>query len=153
MELSEFEVLFSRLTHFDKNRFHPLVWILGEPEIGENVYIGGLSEVNARGARISIGDNCDIASFVSINCADSHKMCIGLAEEVERKDIVLEHNVFVGSHSVIKGGAQIGHHSVVAAGTVVEGVEIPPYSLVIGNPMQVKAGYYLKKLAGDDSAQ
>lgn len=153
MELSEFEALFSRLTHFEKNRFHPLVWILGEPEIGENVYIGGLSEVNARGARISIGDNCDIASFVSINCADSHKKCIGLAEEVERKDIVLEHNVFVGSHSVIKGGAQIGHHSVVAAGTVVEGVEIPPYSLVIGNPMQVKAGYYLKKLAKDDSTQ
>lgn len=153
MELSEFEVLFSRLTHFDKNRFHPLVWILGEPEIGENVYIGGLSEVNARGARISIGDNCDIASFVSINCADSHKKCIGLADEVERRDIVLEHNVFVGSHSVIKGGAQIGHHSVVAAGTVVEGVEIPPYSLVIGNPMQVKAGYYLKKLAKDDPAQ
>lgn len=153
MELPEFEALFSRLTHFGKNRFHPLVWILGEPEIGENVYIGGLSEVNARGARISIGDNCDIASFVSINCADSHKKCIGLAEEVERKDIVLEHNVFVGSHSVIKGGAQIGHHTVVAAGTVVEGVEIPPYSLVIGNPMQVKAGYYLKKLPKDDSAQ
>ena len=153
MELSEFELLFSRLTHFDKNRFHPLVWILGEPEIGVNVYIGGFSEVNARGARIVIGDNCDIASFVTINCADSHRKCVGLADDVERKNIVLEKNVFVGSHSVIKGGAHVGHHSVIAAGTVVEGVNIPPYSLVIGNPMQVKAGYYTKQLGINDSAQ
>lgn len=153
MELPEFEELFTRLTHFNKNRFHPLVWIVGEPEIGENVYIGGMSEVNAKGARVVIGDNCDIASFVSINCADSHKKCIGLAQEVERKNIVLENNVFVGSHSVIKGGAHIGRNSVVAAGTIVEGVTIPPYSLVIGNPMQVKAGYYLKKLGRDDPAQ
>lgn len=150
MDLPEFEALFSQLTHFGKNRFHPLVWIVGDPEIGENVYIGGMSEVNAKGVRVVVGDNCDIASFVSINCADSHKKCIGLANEVERKDIVLENNVFVGSHSVIKGGAHIGHHSVVAAGTIVEGVNIPPYSLVIGNPMTIKPGYYLNK---NDPAQ
>ena len=43
---------------------------------------------------------------------------------------------------MIKGGAHIGHHSVVAAGTIVDGVTIPPYSLVTGNPMTVKPGYY-----------
>ncbi len=145
METGDFGRLFSELTHFRENRFHPLVWILGEPEIAENVYIGGFSEINATGAKIRIGEHCDIASFVSINCADSHRKCIGLSEEVERRDITLENNVFVGSHSVIKGGAKIGHHSVVAAGTIVDGVQIPPYSLVIGNPMQVKAGYYLDK--------
>ncbi|MBI3553510.1 MAG: acyltransferase [Elusimicrobia bacterium] len=136
---------FSRLTNFKQNRFHPLVWIVGDPKIGEGVYIGGLSEVNAKGAKVVIGDDCDIASFVSINCADSHKKCIGLSKKVERKDITLEHNVFVGSHCVIKGGAYIGHHSVVAAGTIVGPGKIPPYSLVIGNPAKVKPGYYLKK--------
>lgn len=153
MDLAEFGKLFARLTHFKSNRFHPLVWIVGDPEIGENVYIGGMSEVNAKGARVAIGDNCDIASFVSINCADSHKKCIGLAPDVERKDIVLENNVFVGSHSLIKGGAHVGHHCVIASGTIVEGVSIPPYSLVIGNPMQVKAGYYRARLGMDDSPQ
>jgi len=133
---------FSQLTTFPANRFHPLVWIVGEPEIGEGVYIGGMSEVNARGAKVFIGDYCDIASFVTINCADSHKKCIGLSTEVERKDILIEHHVFIGSHSVIKGGVKIGHHSVVAAGTIVDPVEVPPYSLVIGNPMVVKPGYY-----------
>lgn len=147
MELPEFETLLAQLTNFRKNRFHPLVWITGEPEIGKNVFIGALSEVNAKEARVVIGDDCDIASFVSINCADSHKRCIGLAQEIERKDIVVEHNVFIGSHCMIKGGAHVGHHSVIAAGTVVEGVMIPPYSLVIGSPMKVKAGYYLAKLS------
>lgn len=141
----EFQQWFSRLTNFPANRFHPLVWIVGEPDIGEGVYIGGLSEVNARGASVKIGDYCDIASFVTINCADSHKKCIGLSEEVDRRDILIEDHVFIGSHSVIKGGARIGHHSVVAAGSIVGAVDAPPYSLIVGNPAVVKPGHYLSK--------
>ena len=140
-DLTAFKAQFETLTGFKPNAFHPLVWVLGEPKIGKNVYIGGLSEVNATGANVSIGDNCDIASFVTINCADSHRKCLGLMDTVDRQDITIEHNVFIGSHCVIKGGAHVGHHSVIAAGTVVAGT-IPPYSLVIGNPMQCKAGYY-----------
>ncbi|MNI36656.1 putative acyl transferase [compost metagenome] len=145
MDLEELKKYFSKATNFPSNRFHPLVWITGEPTIGENVYIGAMSEVNAKGATVTIGDHCDIASFVSINCADSHKRCIGLTDEIERKNIFIENHVFIGSHSFIKGGAHIGHHTVVAAGTIVEGVVIPPYSLVIGNPMRLKEGYYKDK--------
>ncbi len=143
MDKTEFEDLFSSLTTFQKNKFHPLVWIVGNPKIGKNVYIGGLSEINAKDASVIIEDNCDIASFVSINCADSHLKRIGLSDEVDRKNITIEKNVFVGSHCVIKGGAHIGHNSVVAAGTIVDGISIPPYSLISGNPMKIKPGYYL----------
>ncbi len=153
INIDKFQEIFSELTHFRSNQFHPLVWVNGEPEIGNNVFIGFFSEVNARGVRIAIGDNCDIASFVAINSADSHRKCLGIMDDVERKDIILEHNVFVGSHSVIKGGAHIGHHSVVAAGTIVEGQKIPPYSLIIGNPMQVKPGYYKDKVASSESTK
>lgn len=135
---------FTKLTSFKENRFHPLVWVLGEAEIGSNVYIGGLSEINATGAKIRIGDFCDIASFVSINCADSHKKCIEQSDEVVRQDITLENHVFVGSHCVIKGGTHVGHHSVIAAGTIVGPAIIPPYSLVVGNPAVIKPGYYKK---------
>ncbi len=148
MRLSEFKKLFSRLTDFRENDFHPLVWILGDVEYGKNVQIGGMSEINASGAHIYIGDDCDIASFVSINCSDSHKAALGIKDEIEKRDIIIDNNVFIGSHSVIKGGAVIGHHSVVAAGTIVDGVKIPPYSLIFGNPMQVKGGYYRKQLKG-----
>ena len=148
----KFQELFASLTGFQANQFHPLVWIVGEPAIGIGVYIGGMSEVNAKGARVSIGDYCDIASFVAINCADSHKRCIGLSTDVERCDITIGDHVFIGSHAVIKGGARIGHHSVIAAGTVVGSIEVPPYSLVIGNPAQVKPGYYKNQIdAKNDS--
>lgn len=138
---------FTQLTTFQSNRFHPLVWINGEPEIGEGTFIGAMSEVNAKGAKVVIGQDCDIASFVAINCADSHKRCLGLADQIERRDIHIGHHVFIGSHSVIKGGAVIGDYCVVAAGTIVDARVIPPYSLVFGNPMQVKAGYYREQLA------
>ena len=39
MNKKEFEELLSRVTTFKKNPFHPLVWIVGEPKIGQNVYI------------------------------------------------------------------------------------------------------------------
>lgn len=151
MDETRFRELFLKTVDNKENPFHPLVWIHGEPRIGKDVYIGGFSEVNAQGSSVTIGDECDIASFVAINVADSHRKCLGLSSEVDRRPIVIEAHVFIGSHSVVKGGAHIGHHSVVAAGTIVEGVEIPPYSLVVGNPMVVKAAYYKSKARGGSS--
>lgn len=141
---SFFLYVFRRVMNFKKNTYHPMVWINGDPNIGLGVAIGGFSEINAKNAKLTIGDYCDIASFVAINCADSHKRTIGLEEEIHRRNIIIENNVFIGSHSIVKGGAHIGHHSVVAAGTVVDGVEIPAYSLVYGNPMVIREGYYRK---------
>ena len=73
---------------FPANRFHPLVWINGDPEIGEGTYIGGFSEVYAIGASVVIGRNCDIASFAAINVSDSHKRCIGLEKAKVVRDII-----------------------------------------------------------------
>jgi len=127
------------------NQFHPLTFINGAPQIGKNVYIGFFSEINAKGSTIFIGDECDIASFVSINVTDSHERCLGKTKEIMRKPIVLEQNVFVGSHVFIGGGTRIGHHSVVGSGTIlIHGGDIPPYSLIIGNPAQVFPGRYKK---------
>ncbi|OWY37919.1 hypothetical protein CEK28_14825 [Xenophilus sp. AP218F] len=145
--IQDLQTAFTELTDFRANRFHPLVWIHGEPIIGERTCIGAMSEVNAKGSRVTIGADCDIASFVAINCADSHKRCLGIQEEIERRDITIGHHVFIGSHSLVKGGAVIGNYCVVAAGTIVDAVEIPDYSLVFGNPMQVKPAYYRDRVA------
>jgi len=131
-----------------ENKFHPLVFISGSPKIGKNVCIGFLSEIHAKGVEVSIGDDCDIASFVAINTADSHRRCIGISPDIDRKPIILEDHVFVGSHVFIGGGTRIGHHSVVGAGTVlINGGDILPYSLIIGNPAIVKPGHFKKYLS------
>jgi acetyltransferase-like isoleucine patch superfamily enzyme len=140
--LVEFKRLFLAMMQNKDNRFHPLVWINGDPEVGEGTYIGGLSEINAKGARVVIGRDCDIASFVAINVADSHRRTIGISDQSDIRDITIGDNVFVGSHSVILGGTVIGHNSVIAAGTVLRGENIAPYSLAIGNPAVIKPDYY-----------
>jgi len=142
MDRREFRSLLLDAIDNKENPYHPLVWINGSPEIGDDVYIGGFSEINAKGARVHIGRGCDIASFVAINVADSHRRTIGLSDKNELQDISIGDYVFIGSHSVILGGAEIGHHSVVGAGTVVRGGKIPPFSLVAGNPAVIKPGYY-----------
>lgn len=128
-----------------ENQFHPLTFINGTPTIGKNVYIGLFSEVNAKSSSVSIGDYCDIASFVSINVADSHKYSIGIADKIDRKPIVIEDHVFIGSHSFIGGGCHIGHHTVIGAGTILlNSGYIPPYSLVKGNPAVITPSIYDK---------
>ena len=127
-----------------KNDFHPLVFILGEPEIGKNVYIGIFTEVFAKRAKVIIGDNCDIGSFVSINAADSCLKCIGKMKKAKSGDITIENNVCVGTHSFVGRNVHIGHHSIIGADTVVKNCGyVPPYSLIVGNPAIIKKGYYL----------
>ena len=140
MNLKIFKEHFLTLINNKDNPYHPLVWINGDPIIGKNTYIGGFSEVNAKGAKVIIGTNCDIASFVSINVADSHKRCIGLSEDIDTQDIIIGDNVFIGSHCAILGGSSIGSNSVIGAGSIVRGITIPPYSLVVGDC--IKANYY-----------
>lgn len=119
-------------------------------EIPDDVYIGYLSEVNARGSKVVIKSGCDIAGFVSINVADSHKRCIGLKDKIDRGPITLEENVFIGSHSFIGKNTHIGHHSIVAVGTIIiDGGIIPPYSLIKGNPVVVYPGIFEDKLKNE----
>ena len=141
MKKDEFKKLFLETIDNTDNRFHPLVWINGSPEIGEGTYIGGFSEINAKGASVIIGKNCDIASFVAINVADSHLRCIGLDDNnINNQKIIIGDCVFIGSHCAVLGGVSIGHHSVVAAGSIVRAVEVPPFSLVVGN--EIRPEYY-----------
>ena len=115
--------------------------LLGNIKLGLNVCIGMYAELNGRDSLITIGDGCDIASFVTITTADSHKQCIGLADRIERKQVVLGDHVFVGQAAIILPGSRIGHHSVIGAGAVVRG-EIPPYSRVRAPEAVVEPGFY-----------
>lgn len=47
----------------------------------------------------------------------------------------------VGEGVVILGGVTIGHHSIIGANAVIT-KDIPPYSVVIGNPAKVIKQFY-----------
>jgi acetyltransferase-like isoleucine patch superfamily enzyme len=147
MNDNEFRKRFFDLMEYSDNPYHPLVWINGRPEIGEGTYIGGFTDINAKGARLVIGAHCDIASFTAINVADTHLRAIGLDDPEPCRDIIIGDYVYIGSHSVIMGGTRVGQRSVIGAGTILRGEEVPPYSLAIGNPVVIKKDYFKEELA------
>lgn len=52
------------------------------------------------------------------------------------KPIVIEDDVWVGGRAVVLGGVCIGEGAVVGAGSVVT-KDVPPFSIVVGNPARV----------------
>ena len=54
----------------------------------------------------------------------------------------IEDDCLIGMQAVVMNAAVIGRGSIVGAGAVVlEEMVVPPYSLVVGNPAQVKKTY------------
>lgn len=124
--------------------------LIGNVVLGRDVSIGGPSEIMAKHSAIYIGDDCDIASYVTITTADSHKRCIGTAIDVERRAVIIEDHVFIGQGAIILGGTRIGHHSVIGAGVVLAGQDIPPYSRVRSPQPTIEPGFYWRDKRADD---
>jgi len=59
---------------------------------------------------------------------------------VSRQEITVEDEVWIGANCVVVAGVTIGKHSVIAAGSVVT-KDVPPYSVVVGNPGRVIKQY------------
>ncbi|HCM82340.1 MAG: hypothetical protein UV63_C0010G0019 [Microgenomates group bacterium GW2011_GWC1_43_11] len=124
----------------DANPYNPHAWILGSPIIGEDVWIGPFTLIDARYAKVTIGRGCDISTGAHIISHSTVKRCISERKynTIDACDTVIEKYCFIGSNAVILMGSRIGHHSLIAAGCVVkEHTVIPPYSLVAGVPGKI----------------
>lgn len=101
--------------------------------IGEGTEIGDRTTINISDS-IKIGTRCSISWDCDISDTDFHHIFLpNGTESPVSAPVVIEDDVWVGSHCLILKGVTIGHHSVVAAGSVVRR-SVPPYSLVAGNP-------------------
>ena len=121
------------------------VRIIGNVQLGANVSISAPAEIMAKESAINIGDGCDIAAFVTITTADSHKRTQGRADNVERRPIWIGSRVFIGTGAVILGGTVIGDESVIGAGVVLKGQTIPPRSRVRPAAPIIEHGYYAEE--------
>lgn len=120
------------------NPYNANAWIAGTPTIGAGTWIGAFTLIDGSGG-LTIGRGCDISCGVQILTHSTVKRCVSeRAVPIERTPTEIGDFVFVGSNAVIMMGANIGHHSIIAAGAVVlENSQIPPYSLVVGVPGRV----------------
>jgi acetyltransferase-like isoleucine patch superfamily enzyme len=95
--------------------------------------------------RISIGDNCLIAANCQIFDCNRHELSFDNPEKrlestIKASPITIKDNVWIGANSIILPGVNIGEGSVVAAGSIVN-KDVPPYSLVGGNPAKIIKTY------------
>lgn len=65
-------------------------------------------------------------------------------QKVTTNLIVIEDEVWIGANAVLTAGVTIGKHSVVAGGSVVT-KNVPPYSIVAGNPAKLIKQYDFEK--------
>ncbi len=106
-------------------------------ELGRSVYVGrGVYFDAGHPWLIEIGDDCVITAGTIVLAHDAstrlHTGCTRIARTTIGK------RVFVGAGAVILAGSWIGDDSIVGALAVVRG-EVPPGSLVVGNPGRVVA--------------
>lgn len=82
--------------------------------------------------KISIGEDCEIASGVVIRDNNSHS----INKKRDYKEIVIGNHVWIGTNSVILPGTKLGNGVVVAAGSVVN-KEFPDNVLIGGVPAKI----------------
>ncbi len=126
------------------------VELYGEIEIGKYTTINGPNtDLRSSVNKITIGNFCSIARYVTFQEYDhdfkkltSYFVNANLKKQSSKLDIVskgaitIGHDVWIGTHSVILSGANIGTGAVIAANSVVT-TDIPPYSIVGGVPAKI----------------
>lgn len=129
---------FQQLHHLPANPFNPHAWILGEPEIGDDVWIGAFTVIDGSGG-LTIGHGCDISAGAQIYSHSTVERAVSdRALPIRREATRIGRNVHIGANAVVLMGADIGDHSIVGAGAVVkEGTVAPPYSVLVGVPARI----------------
>ncbi len=116
-------------------------------KIGNNVDIGNNSFISANN-NVEVGNNIIMSSYVFISDHDHgfEDITKNLHEQPlsEGGFVKIGDNVFLGVKCSILKNVTIGEHSVVAANAVVTR-NVPPYSIVAGNPAKIVKKYNFEK--------
>lgn len=125
------------------NPYNPHAWIIGDPEIGENCWIGAFTVLDGSGG-LTIGRGCDISCGVQVYTHSTVRRVIAdrkADEEPERRPTRIGNHCHLGANAVVLMGAQIGDHCVIGAGALVrEDTVAPDWSVLVGVPARVMPG-------------
>jgi acetyltransferase-like isoleucine patch superfamily enzyme len=124
----------------------------GKIDIGKSCYIGEGTRIWSAES-IKIGDRCFISHNVNIHDTNSHSLDSDLRFkhietiilsghpkdndfDIQSSPVNIHDDVWIGFNAVILKGVTINQGAIVAAGSVVT-KDVPPFSVVAGNPAQV----------------
>ena len=108
-------------------------------KVGRGVFIGeGVLFDKLHASSIEIGDRTAIGARTIITAHQTipTQTDLRLLYPDEVKRTVVEHDVWIMPGVIIVPGVRIGHHSVLATGSVIH-KDVPPYSLVVGGGFRI----------------
>ena len=149
--------IFFRILDSLGRRYAKFIWSLRLKEVGEDtVFDAGIKIYNPQ--NVCIGSNCVINNGVILQSCENGEIVVGDNVTISynsifltcnldldkyqetkvhfSKDIVIEDNVWIGMYCFIGKGVTIGEGSIVARQSVIM-KDVPPYSIVAGNPARV----------------
>ncbi|HEV3061828.1 MAG TPA: gamma carbonic anhydrase family protein [Vicinamibacterales bacterium] len=141
-------------------RVHPSAFIdesaqvIGDVEIGEesSVWMCAVLRGDVHAIRIGRQSNLQDGTIVHV-MNGTHPTTIGDQVTIGHGAVVhgctIERQCLVGMGAILLNGAHVGAGSIVAAGTLlVEGMRVPPKSLVMGSPGKVRRLLTQAEVAG-----
>ena len=118
-------------------------YVLGSVVVGDNTWLGRNLDFSVpKGTSLRIGSNVDVAPFVKFQCG-SHKLgsSVRRAGIAHSQSISIGDGCWIGTSTVILGGAHVGKGTVIAAGSVVIAGSYPENVLLGGVPAKVLKTY------------
>lgn len=134
------ELLFNRfdkakyINAGEKSSIYDTSVIMGDVEIGKNVWVGPYTILEGINGKLKIHDFVSINSGVEIYTHDSTKYYVsGGICPFEKGDVTVNSYTVIGSLSVISYGVTIGKHCIIGAGSYVN-KDVSDYTIVAGTP-------------------
>ena len=131
-------------------RVHPTAYIddsaqvIGDVEIGEESSVWPAVVIRGDVNRIRIGRRSNVQDGTVVHVMkDTHATIVGDNVTIGHAAVIhgctIEDQCLIGMGAIVLNGAHVGTCSIVAAGTLlVEGMQVPSRSLVMGSPGKVK---------------
>jgi len=121
---------------------------VGDVFIGNNTLVG---IGNVLIGPLTIGNNIIIAQYVVMSGLNHDYESIDVpisAQPINKRQITIDDDCWIGANVVITSGVKIGKHCVIAAGSIVTR-DVPPFSIAAGNPARIIKRYNPEKKMWD----
>jgi len=121
---------------------HPNATVTGNVIIGRDVYVGPGAALRGDWGQIIVEDGCNVQENCSLHMFPGATVLLKKGAHIGHGAIihgaVVGENCLIGMNSVIMDDVEIGAGSIVGALCFVPAkMEIPPRSLVVGNPAKI----------------
>lgn len=111
--------------------------VLGDVEVGDNVWIGPYTLLDGFNAKLRIGNYVSIDSGVMIYTHDTTRMYVsGGIAPAEVGDVTIGNCTVLGTMSIVSCGVTIGNHCIIGAHSYVN-TDIPDCSIAAGIPAKI----------------